>query len=95
MRLTDAKRPGRPLSARSAWALVALSVSDPSLQEGLAASERSRAGKHLELLYSEAATQEASSDEHVHAVAVLLRLMLRNRAERHAYRPRLSAQGYE
>jgi excisionase family DNA binding protein len=84
--LFEAKYPGRPLSERSAWALLAFSVADGDRIEALAPSERSRAKDRLVLLLSEGVSDAAFSEVGVNAMAYLLRSMLRNRAERRLYR---------
>jgi excisionase family DNA binding protein len=82
----DSSRPGRPLSRRSAWALVAVSQPDPAALEALAPAERSRARKRLDCLLASSPVRGESSEAEVHMVALLLRSWLRNRAERHLYR---------
>lgn len=75
--------PGRRLSVRSAWAVVAASREDGAEGGHLAPSERSRARQRLhELLVAAAAS---TSDTRIRAVAVLLRTLLRNRAARRCY----------
>ncbi len=77
--------PGRPLSARSAWALVTLSQAPESALSGLAAAERARAQRRLrQLLRMSMAAQP--SEAQVHDQASLLRSWLRNRAVRRLYR---------
>ena len=75
---------GRPLSGRSAWAI--LDHADPSPREPapltpLAPSERRRAEERWRLL-----TAHASNADSIAGVARLLRDMLANRAERHVFR---------
>jgi excisionase family DNA binding protein len=80
----ESSKPGRPLSRRSAWALVAVSQ-DRAAPEPLAPAERTRARKRLSCLLASSSVGEPSEAE-VHMVALLLRSWLRNRAERHLYR---------
>lgn len=77
--------PGRRLSERSAWALVALSQAGPGVIDRLASSERSRARARLRRLLAESAPDVAWSEERVRALATLLRAWFRNRAERRLY----------
>jgi excisionase family DNA binding protein len=78
--------PGRPLSQRSAWALVAVSQADRRALEALAPSERSRAKSRFLQLSTHSVADVALSEDQIHALAALLRAWLRNRAERHLYR---------
>jgi excisionase family DNA binding protein len=88
--LDDRRSPGRPLSARSAWAVIAVSrgpqgAAAASWLDGLAADERYRARKRLRDLLAQApaaarAGQAADSD--VEAAAAQLRVSLGGRAER-------------
>jgi excisionase family DNA binding protein len=70
---------GRPLSARSAWALIALSEGDEMALSELAAVERARARERLERLIELAAGGPGSEDQ-VRGVAAELRAVFRNRA---------------
>ncbi|GAB1642816.1 hypothetical protein [Krasilnikovia sp. MM14-A1259] len=80
-------RPGRPLSRRSAWAVVALSEDNRGILESLAAAERARARARLHrLLASFSSPAAGSSEAQVQECAELLRALLRNRAERRLYR---------
>ena len=78
--------PGRRLSGRSVWALVALSQADRGVIDRLASSERSRARARLRRLLAESAPDAALSQERIRSVAALLRAWFRNRAERRLYR---------
>lgn len=78
--------PGRPLSRRSAWALVALSRGD---QEGLghiSGVERSRARERLSRLAALVLAVGSGGDAEEREILVLVRSWLRNRAERRSYR---------
>jgi hypothetical protein len=91
---------GRPLSPRSAWALIiAADVAQGGAPEGgasegagwfagLAAAERSRARRRLEDLLGLAGNERADglSDQEVDVLAARLRAVLRNRAVRRVYR---------
>jgi excisionase family DNA binding protein len=72
--VAESRSPGRPLSERSAHAILALSCGDVQMGS-FAASERARAKERLKALFEE------RSD-----VAALVRSMLRNRAERRLFR---------
>jgi excisionase family DNA binding protein len=88
--LDDRRSPGRPLSARSAWTVIAVArgpqgAEAASWLDGLAADERYRARKRLRDLLGQApaaarAGQAADSD--VEAAAAQLRVSLGGRAER-------------
>lgn len=80
-RVADSRKPGRPLSERSAWALVAVASGDRSWLEGLSAPDRSRARSRLHALLRAA---EDVDDER--EVASLLSSALRNRAARRCFR---------
>lgn len=81
LRVAERKRAGRPLSARSAWAIVALAEGDDFVLAALAPSERSRAKARLKGLLSLVATPPQSEHD-VRRVASVLRLTFRNRAAR-------------
>jgi excisionase family DNA binding protein len=80
LRVAEHQEPGRPVSARSAWALIALAEGDEEALAALAPSERSRAMARLPELLSLVAKPPKSEDD-VRRVASALRLMFRNRAE--------------
>lgn len=84
--LSESRMPGRPLSQRSAWALVALSQGNQHALEALAPAERSRARDRLGQLLAQSLPEVVLSEEQVHAAALLMRSWLRNRAERRRYR---------
>ncbi len=83
LHLPELSVPGRRLSARSSWAVVAATVGRELLADSLAPAERSRARQRLlELLASATASPSESASR---AVAAQLRSMLRNRADRRVY----------
>lgn len=79
--VAERRSPGRPLSARSAWALIALSVGDDAALADLAPSERSRAAARLTELFGEV-RRVPRSEREVRRVAAVLRQRFRNRADR-------------
>ena len=80
LHLRERSAPGRPWSARSAWAVIALIEGDDEALAQLAGVERSRARDRLrELLQS--VRRPPRSEEAVRQVAAELRLRFRNRAE--------------
>ncbi|HSV38322.1 MAG TPA: helix-turn-helix domain-containing protein [Nocardioidaceae bacterium] len=81
LRVAERKEPGRPLSGRSAWAIIALAEGDNEALAGLASAERSRAKVRLDEVLSLVA-KEPKSEKDVRRVASALRLLFRNRAER-------------
>ena len=81
LRVAERKAPGRPLSARSAWALIALAERDEDALAALAPVERSRARARLSELLS-LVVQPAAAEDDVRGVASALRSMFRNRAAR-------------
>ena len=83
---SESHLPGRPLSHRSAWALVALSQDDQGALDALAPAERSRARDRLRHLLAQSPGAAGPTEADVRAVASLLRSWFRNRAERRLYR---------
>ena len=81
LRVAERNEPGRPLSARSAWAIIALAEGDDEALSRLAPSERSRAKARLNALLDLAAKRSQGEAE-VRRIASVLRLMFRNRADR-------------
>ena len=81
LRVAERKEPGRPLSARSAWAIIALAQGDEESLALLAPVERSRARARLDALFA-MMPKPAKSEDDVRRVASALRLLFRNRAER-------------
>jgi excisionase family DNA binding protein len=84
--VSESRMPGRPLSRRSAWALLAVSEANQRVLRGLAPAERSRARNRLRHLLAQSSTEGALSEAQVGATASLLRSALRSRAERRLYR---------
>lgn len=70
------KKPGRPLSARSAWALAAVASADKSAAARLSPSERSRARSRLRSLLP------VASADNLDEAAAVLAVALGNRAGR-------------
>lgn len=80
------RTPGRRLSHRSAWALVATSIRDQSTLARLTPTERARARQRWQRLCAEATSPAVHSEVGTEAVAALLRSWLRNRAKRRRLR---------
>src|SRR5680860_1664125 len=74
--LRHRREPGRPLSARSAWALVAVAAADEGSVKSLSPSNRSRARSSLRELLNLAAADD------LNVVASVLANALGNRARR-------------
>lgn len=72
---------GRPLSARSAWALIDLADGDHNGLAGLAPAERARAKRRLEELLG-LVDRPPCSERDVRRIAVVLRTWFQNRASR-------------
>jgi excisionase family DNA binding protein len=81
LRIAERREAGRPLSARSAWAVIALEARDDQALASLAPVERSRAKARLHDLLSLVSEPPRSEDD-VRRVASALRLLFRNRARR-------------
>ena len=81
LRVAEHKHPGRPLSARSAWAIVALAEGDDEALRALAPGERARARSRLVALLK-LAEDFPKSEGNVQRTASALRSMLLNRAQR-------------
>ena len=79
LQVAERKQAGRPLSARSAWAIIALAEGDDVALAKLAPSERSRAEARLDELLSFVA-MPPQSEQDVRRIASALRMMFRNRA---------------
>lgn len=84
VQVADQKSPGRPLSARSAWALIALSDGDASAG-GVSPAERVRARRRWAEL-GQIAASAMDSEDGLKQGAAVLRKLFRNRAERRLYR---------
>jgi excisionase family DNA binding protein len=80
-RVAERREPGRPLSARSAWAIIALAEGDQDALAALAPVERFRARARLSRLL-ELVHEPARSEDDVRRVASSLRSMFRMRAKR-------------
>jgi hypothetical protein len=81
LQVAERRIPGRPLSARSAWALIAMAEGDRVVLAELAPVERVRAGARLEkLLAHVAATPKREAD--MRRTASELRSLLSKRASR-------------
>jgi excisionase family DNA binding protein len=81
LRVAERHRPGRPLSARSAWAIIALAEGDEESLRALAPGERARARSRLAALLT-LADDAPKHEQDVRRVASVLRAVLRNRARR-------------
>jgi excisionase family DNA binding protein len=82
----ERRTPGRSLSERSIWALVAISRLDQQNINELASSERSRARQRLRRVLAACGSGPTPSEAQVRTVATLLRTMLTNRADHRTYR---------
>jgi excisionase family DNA binding protein len=85
LEVAERREAGRPLSVRSAWAVIAVSELDHEAVRRLAPAERSRARQRLQRLLSAAEDWPMGEDE-AHAVAVSLRSQFRRRADRGSFR---------
>ena len=81
LRVAERKKSGRPLSARSTWAIIALAEGDDDSLRVLAPGERARARSRLDALIR-LAEDAPKHEEDVREVALVLRSLLRNRARR-------------
>lgn len=81
----ERSKAGRPLSARSAWAVVAASEDDRDRLHASGSAASARARMQLKRLL-EPAGEPPVGEEAVRELAVSLRWMLRNRAERRLLR---------
>ncbi len=84
--VAERRTAGRPLSERSAWALIAASRGDDAALAGLTAVERRRAEKRLAEILGVVLVVGAPTEEATQEVARLLRSLLRNRASRQLWR---------
>lgn len=85
LRIQERSKAGRPLSARSAWAVIAASESDRDRLRSSGSAASSRARIQLKRLL-EPAGEPSVGEEEVCELAVSLRLLFRNRAERRLLR---------
>lgn len=81
LHISENNSAGRPLSAGSAWALIALAEGDEDALVLLASAQRARAKSRLKELIALVA-QPPQSEEGVRRIAVVLRSWFRNRASR-------------
>jgi excisionase family DNA binding protein len=82
----ESRAPGRSLSERSVWALVAVSRLDRQQIDVLAPTERARARQRLGHVLAALGSGPTPDEDQVRRVATLLRTMFRNRADRRTYR---------
>jgi excisionase family DNA binding protein len=85
LRIAERTDPGRPLSARSAWSIIAAAEGDVDALAALAPVERARAKARLESLFDLVA-EPPESEAQVRRIASVLRLLFRNRAGRELHR---------
>lgn len=85
LRIEERGKAGRPLSVRSAWAVIAASEGDRDGLRPSGPAARARARKQLGRLL-ESAAEPASGEAAVRDLAVSLRSLFRNRAERRPFR---------
>lgn len=85
LEVAERREAGRPLSARSAWAVIAASEEDEAALSSLAPSERSRARQRLRSLLDRG-SERAIDEEAAREISVVLRSMFRGRAERRLFR---------
>lgn len=81
LRVAERNSPGQPLSARSAWALIAAAAADDEALADLNPAERARARARLEELF-ESAIAPSRAEADVRRIASVLRSLFRNRALR-------------
>lgn len=81
LRVAERNSPGRPLSARSAWAIVAVAEGDQEALAELAPVERARARSRLENLMV-LVSVPAKAEAEVRRISSVLRSLFRNRARR-------------
>jgi len=81
LRVAEHKAPGRPLSVRSAWAIVALAEGDRQALAQLAPAERARAKARLDNLLA-LVSKAPNTEADVRRIAAALRWLFRNRAKR-------------
>ena len=85
LHVQERSKPGRPHSARSAWAVIAVSESDRDRMRPSGPAAWARARMRLKRML-EPAADPASGEEAVGDLAVSVRSVLRNRAERRLLR---------
>lgn len=84
--VSESSKPGRRLSERSAWALLAVSQGNEHDLSSLAPAERSRAKERLRRLLAQSTFDDGLSESQVRDVAIQLRAWLRSRAGRRLFR---------
>lgn len=85
LHIQERSKPGRPHSARSAWAVIAVSEKDRDRMRPSGSAAWARARMRLERLL-ESAEMSGSGEKAVGDLAVSLRSMFRNRAQRRLLR---------
>ncbi|MDQ6524462.1 helix-turn-helix domain-containing protein [Nocardioides sp. LHD-245] len=85
LEVAERRRAGRPLSVRSAWAVIAASEGDDFALSSLAPAERSRAAMRLRSLLDRGNVRVVD-EEAARDISIVLRSMFRNRAERRLFR---------
>ncbi|TNM43280.1 helix-turn-helix domain-containing protein [Nocardioides albidus] len=85
LRIQERSKAGRPLSDRSAWAVIAVSEKDRDRLHPSVPAASARARMRLKRLL-EPALEPIVGEEAVRELAVSLRSMLRNRAQRRPFR---------
>ena len=85
LRIQERSKPGRPYSERSAWAVIAASECDRERMRPRGPAAWARARQQLGGLL-ERAIEPAAGEQEVSDLAVSLRSMFRNRAERRLFR---------
>lgn len=82
LRVAERHQPGRSLSPRSAWAIIATAEQDHTALAALAPIERARAAERLHRLLA-SATEPIDTEGHVQTTSATLRRLFRHRAARH------------
>ncbi len=85
LHIQERSKPGRPHSARSAWAVIAVSENDRDRMRASGPAAWARARMQLKRLL-EPAVNPAGGEDAVGDVAVSLRSVFRNRAQRRLFR---------
>lgn len=85
LRVAERSRPGRPLSARSAWAIIALAEQDDAALTALAPVERTRAKARLRELLN-LASEVPRSEHEVRLVSQALRRIFQGRARMRSFK---------
>lgn len=84
LQIQERSKPGRPLSARSAWAVIAASENDRDRLRSRGPAAAARARMQLKRLL-EPAVEPPASEEAVSDLAASLRSIFRNRAQRRLF----------